>query len=281
MTKAAAILGGGLVGLKAAYGLKKRGIAVNVIVKSKQILSQMLDFEAALMVQKRLEENGIEIVLNEGVAEVIGNGDIKAIKLDSGKALECSLIVVGKGVEPNIDLVEGTEVKFNTGIIANNLMQTTIPDIFTAGDVCESFDLASGKASVNALWPVAVEQGRVAGLNLSGGNINYDGSLGMNSIEFFGLPVISLGIYKNKQDGSGYEELRLSDTKRGIYKKIILRDKIIAGAVLVGEIKNAGIFLRLIREKIDISPFKDKLLQEDFAYPDIIDFIKEKERVYV
>jgi NAD(P)H-nitrite reductase large subunit len=281
VTKTALCLGGGLIGLKAAYALKKRNIEVKVIIKSKQVLSQMLDFAAAHFVQQRLQENGIDIIFGQDVIEVIGNGDIKAVKLDSGKVFGCSLVVVGKGVGANIDLVKDTEIKVNEGIIANNLMQTNIPNIYTAGDVCESFDLTLGNFSLNALWPVAVQQGKIAGANMAGDNINYDGSLGMNSLEFFGLPIISLGIYRVKEGDSSLEELKISDAKAGLYKKLILKDNFLAGAILVGDIKNSGVFLRLIRERINVSPFKDRLFQENFGYPDIMDFVKDKESVYV
>jgi len=282
VTKTACVLGGGLIGLKAAYALSKRKIEVKVIVKSKQVLSQMLDFEAASMLQKKLQENGIEIILGQDAAEVIGNGDIKAVKLDSGKAIGASLIIVGKGVEPNIDLIKDTEIKFNEGVIANNFLQTNIPNIYTAGDVCESFDMTQGKHTVNALWPVAIEQGKIAGCNIAGDNLNYDGSLAMNSIEFFGLPFISLGIYRTQAGDSSFEELKLMDPKINLYKKLILKDNVLIGAILVGDIKQSGIFLRLIRERIKVSSLKDRLLQENFGYPDIIDLIKEeKEKIYV
>jgi NAD(P)H-nitrite reductase large subunit len=280
VTKVACVLGGGLVGLKAAYALKKRNIEVKVIIKSKQVLSQMLDAEAASIMAKRLEGNGIELIFGQDVTEIIGNGDIKAVKLDSGKALGCSMVVVGKGVSPNIDLVRDTEIKFNEGVIANNLLETNIPGIYTAGDVCESFDLTLGAHSVNALWPVAVEQGKITGANMSGEHINYDGSLGMNSIEFFGLPVISLGIHKTKED-AGCEELKILDAKTNLYKKLILKDNILVGVVLVGNIKNSGVFLKLIRERIDVSSLKNRLLQDSFSYPDIMDLVKDKERIYV
>lgn len=281
ITKTACVLGGGLIGLKAAYALKRRNIEVKVIVKSKQILSQMLDFQAAGFVQKKLEENGIEVILGQDVVEIIGNGDIKAVKLDSGKVLGCSIVIVGKGVSPNIALIKNTDIKINEGIIANELLQTNIPNIYTAGDVCESFDLTLGKSSVNALWPIAVEQGKIAGQNMSGDNVNYEGSLGMNSIEFFGLSVISLGIYKVKEEGASFEELKICDEKANLYKKLILKDNFLVGAILVGDIKNSGIFLRLIKERINVLPFKDRLLQENFCYPDIMDFVKAKERIYV
>ena len=283
VTKSACVLGGGLIGLKAAYGLKKRNLEVKVVIKSRQVLSQMLDFEAAGFLQRRLEENGIQVLLGQDAVEIIGNGDIKAIKLDSGKAFGCSMVVVGKGVAPNIDLAKNTEIKVNEGIIANNLLSTNIPNIYTAGDACESFDITLGQHSVNALWPVAVEQGKIAGANMSGGNLNYEGSLGMNSLEFFGLPVISLGIYKAKEGDPSVEELKFCDTKANLYKKLTLKGDVLVGAILVGEIRNTGIFLRLIREQINVSTFKDRLLQENFGYPEIADLVKdkEKERIYV
>jgi len=281
VTKTACVLGGGLIGLKAAYALKKRKIDVKVIIRSKQVLSQMLDFQAAHFVQKRLEENGIEMIFGQNVTEVIGNGDIKAVKLDSGKAIGCSLIIVGKGVSPNIGLVKETEIKVNEGIIADNLLQTNIPSVYAAGDVCESFDLTLGEHTVNALWPIAVEQGKVAGQNMTGESVKYDGSLGINSIEFFGLPVISLGIYKKKEGEAGFEEMKITDEKNNLYKKVLLKNNIIVGAILVGDIKNSGIFLRLMRERLDIREVKDRLLSEGFGYPDILGLVKEKEKIYV
>jgi len=275
VTKSACVLGGGLVGLKAAYGLKKRGVEVKVVIKSKQVLSQMLDSEAAGFLQRRLEEHGIDIILGQDIAEIIGNGDIKAIKLDSGKAFAASMVVVGKGVSPNTGIVKDTEIKINEGIIANNLLQTSIPNIYTAGDVCEGFDVACGGLAVNALWTVAVEHGKVAGANMAGQNLNYDGSAGMNSIEFFGLPVISLGIYKVRSEDPDFEELKASDIKVNRYKKLVFKGNILVGAVLVGDIRASGVLLRLIRERIDTTTIKDKIMQENFSYPDIMDLVKE------
>jgi len=275
VTKAACVLGGGLVGLKAAYALKKKNVDVKVIVKSKQVLSQMLDFQAASLVQKRLEENGIDILVGQDATEIIGNGDIKAVKLDSGKVLGCSMVVVGKGVAPNINLIKDTEIKFNEGIIADNFLQTNVPHIYTAGDVCESFDLMQGLHTVNALWPMAVEQGRLAGQNMAGQQVKYDGSLGINSIEFFGLPVISLGFYKKNETDHTHEELKIIDEKNNLYKKVVLNNDVIVGAIFVGDIKNSGVFLRLMRERIEVTSFKDKLLSGNFGFPDIMEFVSE------
>lgn len=278
ITKTACVLGGGLIGLKAAYALNKKNINVKIIIKSNQVLSQVLDFTAAGFVQKRLEDCGIEVILGRDVSEIIGNGDIKAVKLDSGKAIEASLIIVGKGVSPNIDLVKNTDIKVHEGIIVNNLMQTNITNIWTAGDVAEGFDIALKEYSVNALWPIAIEQGRVAGANMAGERMGYEGSLGMNSLEFFGLPTVSLGVFKVGQ--VGYEEIKMAEPKLNIYKKLILKDNCLIGAVLTGDINKSGLYLRLIREKINVAPFKDRLLEGNFGFPDIMDFVKEKGKIF-
>ncbi len=281
VTRAAAVLGGGLVGLKAACALKKRDVDVKVVIKSGQVLSQMLDFEAASFVQKRLEENGIEVVLGEDVKEIIGEGEIRAVKLESGKTFEASLIIVGKGVSPNIDLVREAGIKVNQGIIVNQLLQTNVANIYASGDVAEAFDLTTGKPAVNALWPIAVQEGRIAGANMAGDSISYDGSIGVNSIEFFGLPTVSLGIYKREKGDAAFEELKKSDAKLGVYKKLTLKDNFLFGAILVGDIKTSGVFLRLIREKIDVSTIKDKLLADNFGFPDLLGLVKDKEKIYV
>ena len=109
VTTTACVLGGGLIGLKAAYALRKRGVEVKVIVRSDRVLSQVLDRESAGMLGQRIQENGIEVVTGTDVSEIIGNGDVKAVKLDKGKVIGCSIVVVGKGVQPNIDLVKETK----------------------------------------------------------------------------------------------------------------------------------------------------------------------------
>lgn len=281
VTKTICVLGAGLVGLKAAYALRKRNIEVKVIIKSKQILSQMLDGEAAGLIQQRMEENGIDLAFGQDVVEIIGNGDIKAVKLDSNKVLGCSMVIVGKGVQPNTELAQDSDIKIGEGIIADNFLQTSCQNIYAAGDVAETFDIALGRPSVNALWPIAIEQGKIAGANMAGDKVSYEGSLGMNAIEFFGLPAVSLGSYKIKEGEAGYEELKFLDPKSGIYKKLVLKDDRLIGAIMAGNIKNSGVFLRMIRERINVSSLKDKLLSENFGYPDIMGLIKEKERLYV
>jgi len=273
------VLGGGLIGFKAAYGLLKRKQGIKVIVKSGFVLSQMLDEKGAGFFMKRFREAGVEIMTGRDIVEILGNGDLKAIKLDTGKVIACSILVIGKGVSPNTDLIKETRINTDKGILVDKYMKTNVPNIFAAGDVAQNFDLAYKNSAVNALWPNAVEQGRVAGFNMAGQDIEYGGSMSMNSIEFFGLCAISIGIIRPKSPE--FEEIVFLDEKRDIYKKFVLKGNRLAGMIAVGDIRNCGVFLRLIKEETDISSIKDELSSETFNYAKILDLLKQKDEVYI
>lgn len=270
------ILGGGLIGLKAAYGLRKRGQDVKVIVSSDRILSQIVDKTASELFLRRFQENGVEVILNTGVSEIIGNGDLKAIKLDSGKVIGCSLVVIGKGVSPNVKLIRQTGIKVDKGILIDEYMRTNTDDVFAAGDVVQAYDLTLDKTEVNALWLNAVEQGRYAGANIVGRSLKYEGALGVNSVEFFDLPLISMGVF----DGD-YETLSYFDKDKDVYKKLVLRNGRIIGALFTGSISNSGLYLRMIKEKTDISKIKDDLLDANLSYAKIADLVKDEEKIYI
>lgn len=278
VTKTVCVLGAGLIGLKAAHALKKRGVDVKVIVKSKQILSQILDKTSADIIQSHLESNGLEILTGLDVVELLGNGDLKAVKLDSGKVIGCEVAIIGKGVSANTDIVKDTGIKINDGIIVDKFLKTTVENIFAAGDCAESYDLVLEKPRVNALWPNAVEQGCLAGRNLTGQNVVYGGSLGMNSIEFFYLPAVSMGIVREED---GMEVLLNADANKKIYKKVVLKDGCVKGAVLLGKIENSGVYLELIRKKVNVSSIKEELLNDSFNYAKIMDLLETKERIYL
>ncbi len=281
--KVVAVLGGGLIGLKAAYGLRKRGLRVKVIIKSNRVLSQMLDEAAAAILRKRIEENGIEVMTGLAAEEVLAkDGVVKGLKLDNGEDVDCRLVIIGKGVAPNMDLVEGTELKTHWGILVDENQETNISHIYAAGDIAETVDIVSGEMTINALWPCAMEQGKIAGHNMalpeSGEQAEekckYDGSIGMNSVEFFDLPVISMGIARPR--GEGYEEIVRNLPERNLYRKIVLKDGLIVGAILVGRINNAGVILALIKDKVDVSGLRDEILKDNFDYSKVVHLMKEE-----
>ena len=272
------VLGGGLIGLRAAYSLHARNKQVKVIVKSNQVLSQMLDKGAADLVRRKIEQKGIEVMTGLAAVEFLGGKEVTGLVLDDGRRLECELVIVGKGVGPNLELVEGTEIKTDYGIIVDDYLQTNLPNVYAAGDVAQAKDLITGQSTINALWPCAVAQGKVAGLNMAGKKVKYDGSLAMNSIEFFGLPVISIGITRPKE--KEYEQLIKEDEKNFVYKKVVLRENRIQGMILVNRIEQAGVMGILMRKKVDVSSIKGMLLEDRFDFAKILPMIKEGKQLF-
>jgi NAD(P)H-nitrite reductase large subunit len=273
----ACVLGGGPIGLKAAYALKKKGLEVKVIVKSKQVLSQMLDEKAAAMFRETFVNNGIEVLTEADVVEIIGNGEAKAVKLENGKVIGADIVIVAKGVKPNIDFLSNTEVKLDQGILVDDFLRTAVSNIFAAGDVCQAIDVIFGKPRLNALWPHAVRQAEIAGLNMvsSADLIRYEGSIAMNSVDFFGLSAVSIGLTRPQDPAC--EELTYQDSKRGIYKRLIIRENRIVGMVFVGDIRDSGLILRIIMERADVSAIKEELLAETFNYAKALDILNDSD----
>ncbi len=274
--KNVSVLGGGLIGLRAAYALKNREKDVSVFVRSPQILSQIIDEGSAAIMQKRIEEKGIKIIKGRSAREIKGKDSVEGITLDNNKDINCELVIIGKGVKANTKIAKDAGIKTNWGIVVDEFLRTSSKDIFAAGDVAESFDIALEENSINAIWPVACEQGRIAGLNMLGENIPYDGTLAMNSIEFFGLPVISIGITKPKKDI--YKEIIKKDLSKDIYKKVVLRDNVAVGAVFVNSVDTIGIIGTLIKNKVDITSLKDDLLGDCFDYGKIVNLVKSSQK---
>jgi len=272
------ILGGGLIGLRAAYSLHARNKKVKVIVKSNQVLSQMLDRGAANFVRRKIEQKGIQVMTGLAAVEFLGEREVTGLVLDDGRRVECELVIVGKGVRPNLELVKGTEIKTEYGIIVDEYLQTNLSNIYAAGDVAQAKDLVTGQSTINALWPCAVAQGRVAGLNMAGKKLKYDGSLAMNSIEFFGLPVISMGVTRPKE--KEYEQLVKEDEKNFVYKKVVLKENRLKGMILVNKIEQAGVMGILMRKKADVSPIKAMLLEDKFDFAKILPIIKEGKEIF-
>lgn len=276
-TDSAVMLGGGLIGLKAAYALSCRGLKVTVVVRSDFVLSQMLDGAASAFVREVMESKGIRVLTGRFAKEISGKDSVEAVILDNGEEIKTKIAVVGKGVIPNTEIAKTCGLRIGRGIIVDEYMRTSSENIYAVGDVAETNDLIKNERTINALWPNAVSQGRIAGLNMTGAGRVYDGSMAMNSLDFFGFPVIAYGVTNPKE--KGLEILSFIDRKKKIYKKIVLKDNAIAGLILAGEIENAGVYGSLIRKKADVSAIKEQLLDRNFGFADILSLVsKMKEK---
>ncbi|HNT35894.1 MAG TPA: FAD-dependent oxidoreductase, partial [bacterium] len=190
-------------------------------------------------------------------------GNVISATLKSGIRIDCELVIIAIGVLPNIDLVKNTAIKTDRGIVVDGTLQSTVEGIYAAGDVAQAFDLVEGGTRPIPILPVAYRQGWVAGLNMAGRRRLYRGGVAMNAVDVCGLPTISVGI--TVPATNEYEILSSLESSVPRYRKIVLRDNRIVGFILIGDIDRAGILTGLIRDKIDVTSFKESLLTDDFG----------------
>ena len=262
----AVVIGGGLIGLKAAEGLHLLGKKVTIVELADRVLSAAFDQPAGRIIAKKMEANGIDVITEDTVTAVKGTGStISGVTLKSGNTIVCDTVIVAIGVRPAASFLNGSGIEVNRGVLVNDHMQTSVRNVYAAGDVAEASDFFTGQKNPMPIWPDAYIQGDVAGTDMAGGDKEYAGGLAMNSIEFFKVPTISMGI-TNPADDGGFEVLTLREPENYSYRKIVLQGNRLAGAVLVGVVDRAGIFSGLIREKVDVTPFRDQLLDVEFGF---------------
>jgi NAD(P)H-nitrite reductase large subunit len=260
------VIGGGLIGLKAAEGLNQLEKSVTIVELADRILSAAFDRTAGRIVAKKMKANGIEVLTEDTVVRIEGEGaEISGVTLKSGDFIPCDTVIVAIGVRPAAGFLKGSGVEVNRGILADDTMETSVKGIYAAGDVAEARDFFTGTKNPMPIWPDAYIQGDIAGVAMAGGDKTYAGGLAMNSLELFKVPTISMGI-TNPAEHDEYDILTYQDLENYLYRKIVLKGNLLVGAVLVGAVDRAGIFAGLIRDQIDISPFKDKLLTPDFGF---------------
>jgi NAD(P)H-nitrite reductase large subunit len=261
----AVVLGAGLIGLKAIEGLLERGVRVTVIELMDRVLANTFDAEASALIEERLAAHGCTVIKGDTIQQIKTKGKkVRQLILKSGKEIPTSLLIVAVGVRPNLELVNGTSIKTDRGILVDEFMKTSVPDVYAAGDCAQGLDFLSKENAVIAIWPVAARQGKVAGLNMSGAETPYSGLFAMNSVQIMDIPTISFGM-TTPPEGGGYEVLQNLDRGKSAYKKIVLRNDRVVGAILLNAVERAGVYGMLIREGIDVKEFKDQLLGEKFG----------------
>ena len=268
--KKAVVIGAGLIGLKAAEALVKLGVDVTVVELANRVLPAILDEQAAAMVQEHLDRPGMKFELANTVTKIVGKSVVSGVTLKSGGDLPCDMLVVAIGVQPNTDLAKDTDIQINRGIVINEKMETSVNGIYAAGDVSEGFDIVYGTSRVLPLLPNAYQQGEVAGRNMAGDVTVFAGGLAMNAIGFGDLPMLTAGIIKPESDE--FEILVDADPKTRSYRKAVLKNGCLVGYICLNKVDRAGIMTGLIKDKVDVSAFKERLLDPDFGY---IDFPEE------
>jgi NAD(P)H-nitrite reductase large subunit len=265
----AVVLGGGLVGFKAAYGLLKRGLKVTMLITSGYPLSMQVDETAGRMILDELMRHGLTVQVGASVKAFEGNGTVQAAVTDVGTRLPCDLVIIGKGVLPVRDFIPPDKIHVDLGVMVDDHLQTTAPGIYAAGDVAELVDLARGCRWVNALWPEAAAQGRVAGLNMAGRPVAYPGSLSRNVMRVFDLVVLTVG-FANPPDDGAFRILTGGGPDRGAYRRLVLKDDRLVGAVMINRIEQGGVLRALIENRIPVRLPPERLMAPGFNFGQLL-----------
>jgi NAD(P)H-nitrite reductase large subunit len=267
--KSAVVIGAGLIGISVTEALMKRGLKVTVVELQESILSLLLDAKASDIVETVIRKAGVTFATGQSVQKIIGrpenDGAVGGVILTKGDQVPCDLVIVAIGVIPRTELVVGTNVKINRGIVVDNFMQTTVLDVYASGDVAETFDFILNQSRSLPLWPLAVLEGRVAGANMAGAKTSYEGGTNMSSLKYFGIPIVSIGLANPKEDPT-LEIIVKQDLEHDVYKKFVLRNNVIVGMTLVNCIERAGILFKLMKDKVNVKKFKQDLIQDDFGW---------------
>ncbi|WP_419763759.1 MAG: nitrite reductase large subunit NirB [Arcobacter sp.] len=250
--KTAVVVGGGLLGLEAAYGIAMHGIKTILVHRSGSILSQQLDATGGKLLQQNLERYGIEFKLNTTVTEIFGDGKVEKVNFSDGTLVDSNIVVFATGITPNTSLAKEAKLNCNKGVVVDDFLKTSDDSIFAIGECVEHSGNTYGL--VAPLYEQAKILAKVLADKKTGG---YSGSTLSTRLKISGVDLFSAGDYLGDETT---ETLILLDEKVGIYKKLVIYDNKIIGMVLYGETADASWYLKLLKEETDISDLRTKIL---------------------
>lgn len=247
----AVVIGGGLLGLEAAYGLMKAGAEVSVVHLMDRLMERQLDNEAAGLLKAALEERGIQVVLNAESEAVQGRRKVAGLRLKDGRNIPADLIVMAVGIRPNVRLARGADLSVNRGIVVGDDLATSDPDVYALGECAEH------RGTCYGLVEPAYEQARTLARTLAGKPASYEGSLLSTNLKVSGVNVFSAGDFLG---APGTEPIVLRDPGRKTYRKLVVNEDRLTGAVLVGDTADALWYLDLIRSGASIGALREDLV---------------------
>jgi nitrite reductase (NADH) large subunit len=251
------VIGGGLLGLEAGNGLRKDGLKVSIIEFFPRLLPRQMDIPGAEILKKQLQEMGFSFYLGAQTKEILGENRVEGVRLDDGRRIEGDMVLLSAGVRPNIGLAQQLGLQLGRGVVVDDRLQTSISDIFAAGDLVEHRGIFYG------IWPASEQQGKAAGINMAGGEALYEGTVPSNVLKVVGIDLVSAG----EIDLEGkFEALVKKDAAKYIYRKLIIQDNIIIGCILLGDVRGKRELLAAIDKKKDMGTFKAAIMDEGFDF---------------
>jgi nitrite reductase (NADH) large subunit len=247
----AVVIGGGLLGLEAAYGLAKAGSQVSVVHLMDRLMERQLDARASEMLKRVVELRGIAVHLNAETVGILGSTRARAVELKDGRQIDADLIVVAAGIRANVDLARTADLDIDRGIVVDDRLQTSKPDIYAIGECVEHRGICYG------LVEPAYEQARALAAHLAGDRASYSGSVLATNLKVSGVNVFSAGDFLGASDT---EQIVLSDPGLGAYKKLVIKDGRLVGAVLFGDTADGLWYLDLIRSGASVEAIREDLV---------------------
>lgn len=268
-TSRVVVIGAGLIGLKAAEALSHHVDEVLVLELAPRILPAVLDGQGAAILQQMLEPHGITCKPGVSADELLGEGGlVTGARLTDGEVVDCDMVIAAVGVRPNSALAVDAGAEQGRGLVCGADLQTSLQDVYAAGDVVQVTDVLDGSQRPLALWPNAMRQGKVAGLHMAGAPDaeRFEGSFAVNAVDFFDVSLLTAGVINPPEEGGFQVEVR---TEGPQYAKYVKRDGCLVGYILLNKPQNAGIYTSLIEQRIPLDelegdPFGDVPLNLDF-----------------
>jgi NAD(P)H-nitrite reductase large subunit len=283
--RTAIVIGGGITALELTEGLLARGMNVHYLLRGSRYWTSVLDEQESHVVEARLQAEGVELHFRSEVIEIIGrSGKVVGVRLLNGKTMKCDLLAYAVGIQARIDLAKNSSLACDKGILVNERLQTNDPDIYAAGDVAQVYDPLSGRSVLDSLWSPAREQGFAAGLNMTGQNKTYIKTLPFNVTRLAGLTTTILGMVGTghdddvvgiaRGDSETWRQLPDAIVTQGGFEvnrvRLIVGQKHLLGAVVMGDQKLSMPLQRLIGDKVNITSIRDLLLAKDAKIADVI-----------
>ena len=249
--KRVVVVGGGLLGLEAAYGLAKAGAPVTLIHLMDRLMERQLDAPAAELLKTLVERKGIKVLLNANTARLHGATRVDGVELTDGRRIEADAVIFAAGIRPNVALAKDAGIAVGRGIVVDDHLQTAAPEIFALGECAEHRGICYG------LVEPAYEQARVLAQHLAGKTAAYGGSVVATNLKVSGVSVFSAGDFIGAE---GSEIIVLNDVRHGTYKKLVISEGRLAGAVLVGDVESALWYLELIRNREPVARIRRDMM---------------------
>lgn len=254
------LMGAGFIGCIILEALALRKVNLTVIEMGDRMVPRMMDQTAGNLIKSWCQNKGVNVHTSTKVESITkGDGEALKVNLDNGETIDADMVISATGVQANIQFLEGSGIETDYGVLVNERLQSTNPDIFAAGDVCQGKDFSTGEYTVQAIQPTAADHGRIAAMNMAGRNVLHQGCVNMNVLDTMGLISSSYGLWMGVDGG---DSVQLCDEDRFRYLSLQFEDDVLVGAQALGLTQHVGVLRGLIQTRLKLDKWKDHLMKD-------------------